>query len=63
MIELNGTNLQAIEDAILGLKSNESKNFSVTYPENYHENDLKGKTVEFHLTVNSVETFSTSSSR
>lgn len=56
MIELNGTNLQAIEDAILGLKANESKNFSVTYPENYHENDLKGKTVEFHLTVNSVET-------
>lgn len=56
MIELNGTNLPAIEEAILGLKANETKNFSVTFPENYQDNELKGQTVEFHLTVNSVET-------
>nr|BFD32588.1 trigger factor [Pigmentibacter ruber] len=56
MIELNGTNLPAIEEAILGLKAGESKTFSVTYPENYQDNELKGLTVEFQLVVNSVET-------
>ncbi|WGL59464.1 trigger factor [Pigmentibacter sp. JX0631] len=56
MIELNGTNLPAIEEAILGLKAGESKTFSVTYPENYQDDELKGLTVEFQLVVNSVET-------
>ncbi|APJ03437.1 trigger factor [Silvanigrella aquatica] len=56
LIELNGSNLPAIEEAILGLKPNESKVFAVTYPENYQEADLKGKTVEFNLVLNAVET-------
>lgn len=55
-VELNGSSLPSFEDAIIGLKSNDSKNFTVTYPEDYRDASLQGKTVEYHLTLNSVET-------
>ncbi len=55
LIELNGSNIPAIEEAIIGLNVNDSKIFTVTYPENYQEAELKGKTVEFNLVLNAVE--------
>ncbi len=55
LIELNGSNIAAIEEAIIGLNVNDSKIFTVTYPENYQEAELKGKTVEFNLVLNAVE--------
>ena len=56
LIELNGSTIPAIEEAIIGLKASDSKTFAVTYPENYQDAELKGKTVEFQLVLNSVET-------
>lgn len=56
LIELNGSNIPEIEEALIGLSANQNKVFSVTYPDNYKDQELKGKTVEFHLTLNSVET-------
>jgi trigger factor len=55
LIELNGSNIAAIEEAIIGLNINENKIFTVTYPENYQEAELKGKVVEFNLVLNAVE--------
>ncbi|KAB8032166.1 trigger factor [Fluviispira multicolorata] len=56
LIELNGSNLAAIEDAIVGMKALETKEFPVDLPENFADADLKGKTVQFSLVLNSVET-------
>lgn len=55
LIELNGSNIAAIEESIIGLNVLENKIFTVTYPEDYQEAELKGKTVEFHLVLNAVE--------
>lgn len=55
-IELNGANIQAVEDSLFGMKAKENKVFSVTLPETFRDEELKGKTVEFHLTLNSVST-------
>ena len=42
------------EDQLVGVKANEAKDVSITFPENYVEN-LKGKPAVFHVTVHEVK--------
>ena len=43
------------EKALFGLKSGEKKSFKVTFPKDYHSDELSGKKVDFDLIVNSLE--------
>jgi trigger factor len=45
---------KAFDAEIVGLKAGESKVFHFTYPENYGNEGLAGKTAQFHLTVSEV---------
>ncbi len=48
------TLLPDLENGLIGLKSGESKTIAVKFPENYHNNDLKGKDTQFEVTVKQV---------
>ena len=50
-----GMMLADFEAAIAGLKAGESKTFSMTFPADYQAADLAGQTVEFDITVKTVE--------
>lgn len=41
--------------AIEGMKAGETKNFDVTFPEDYHGKDLAGQTVQFEVVCKKVE--------
>jgi trigger factor len=45
--------LPAFEDALVGLKTGDTKTFPLTFPQDYHES-LRGKTADFTATVNQV---------
>jgi trigger factor len=49
-----GRMLPEFEAAALGLKAGESKTFPLTFPADYHGKDVAGKTVDFTITVKSV---------
>lgn len=40
---------------LVGIKAGESKEFDVEYPADYHDEDLAGKTVHFHVTTKAVK--------
>lgn len=42
-------------EQIVGMTPNETKNFEVTFPENYHAENLKGKTTTFDLTLHEIK--------
>ncbi len=46
--------IPGFEDNLVGLKTGEKKEFSVTFPESYHHAPLAGKTGQFRVSVNSV---------
>jgi trigger factor len=46
--------IPGFEEGIVGLKAGEQKVISVTFPEDYQAEELKGAVVEFAITVNSV---------
>lgn len=46
--------IPGFEDGILGLKAGEEKVLSLTFPEDYQAEELKGAAVEFAVMVNSV---------
>jgi trigger factor len=46
--------IPGFEDAIIGLSPGESKTVSLTFPENYQVESLKGATAEFKITLNTV---------
>lgn len=46
--------IPGFEDGIVELSAGESKTISVTFPEDYQAEELKGAAVEFAITVNSV---------
>ncbi|MDX1796542.1 MAG: trigger factor, partial [Hydrogenovibrio sp.] len=48
--------IPGFEDGIVGMKKNEEKTIEVTFPEDYHAEDLKGQTVTFDIKVHSVQT-------
>ncbi len=47
--------LPEFEDAALGMKKGETKVFNLTFPEDYHGDDVAGKTAEFTITIKEVE--------
>ncbi len=47
--------IPGFEDGIVGMKTGEQKTLSLTFPEDYHSEDLKGAAVEFAITLNSVQ--------
>ncbi len=51
----SGRMIPGFEDGIVGMKPGEEKDLSVTFPEDYSAEDLKGQAVVFKITVNSVE--------
>ncbi|MEE8059168.1 MAG: trigger factor [Pseudomonadales bacterium] len=58
----NGTDLElgskrmipGFEDGLVGTKAGETKVLSLSFPEDYHAEELKGAAVEFSVTVNTV---------
>ncbi|TAL76342.1 MAG: trigger factor [Burkholderiaceae bacterium] len=49
-----GRMLPEFEAAVRGMKTGESKTFSLTFPENYGSKDVAGKEAEFAITVTEV---------
>jgi len=47
--------IPGFEDQLIGSKAGDEKTISVTFPEDYHAEDLKGKAAEFKITVHTVE--------
>ena len=48
------TMIPGFEDGVLGMKAGDEKTITVTFPENYQADELKGAEVQFALKVNSV---------
>ena len=46
--------LQDFENQIIGMVKGQSKTFELTFPEDYHGEDVAGKTVTFEVTLNQV---------
>lgn len=51
----SGTFIPGFEEQLVGLKSGDKKDVKVTFPENYHAEDLKGKEAIFKVTVHEVK--------
>ncbi len=49
-----GGYIDGFEDGIIGMKVGETKTIDVTFPENYHSEDLAGKDAQFEITLNSI---------
>jgi len=49
------TFIPGFEEALVGLKKGDKKDINVTFPENYHVDDLKGKPVMFHVEIKEVK--------
>ncbi len=49
------TFIEGFEDQVVGMKKGEEKDVNVTFPENYHAENLKGKPAVFKVTLNKVE--------
>jgi len=50
-----GRMIPGFEDGVKGLKAGEEKTIEVTFPEEYHAENLKGKAAEFDLVIKTVE--------
>ncbi len=50
-----GRLLKDFEGPIVGMKAGESKTITVTFPEDYHAEQLRGKKADFEVTVQAVE--------
>lgn len=48
--------IPGFEDALVGLKAGDKKDVNVSFPEDYHAEELKGKPVVFKVTVHEVKT-------
>lgn len=51
----SNTFIPGFEEALIGLKKGESKDVNVTFPENYHSEELKGKPVIFKVNIKEVK--------
>ena len=49
-----GQMLKEFESAVTGMSIGASKGFDLTFPEDYHAEDLKGKTAQFEATLKEV---------
>lgn len=52
----SGRMIPGFEDQIIGMKKGEEKVIEVTFPEEYHSEELKGKSATFDITVHSIMT-------
>lgn len=52
----SGTFIPGFEEQLVGLKAGESKDVSLTFPEDYHAEDLAGKDTLFKVNVKKIET-------
>lgn len=50
----SGTMIPGFEDGLIGTSAGEEKELDVTFPENYHAENLKGKAAKFAVKVQSV---------
>ena len=50
------TFIPGFEEALVGVKAGDKKDVNVTFPEDYHAEELKGKPVVFKVTVHEVKT-------
>ncbi len=50
----SGRMIPGFEDGIVGMKAGEQKDVTVTFPAEYHAEDLKGKDAVFAITVNTM---------
>lgn len=50
-----GQMLKEFEDAVRGLKVDESKTFPLAFPQDYHGKEVAGKTADFLVTVKKIE--------
>lgn len=51
----SGQMIPGFEDALIGMKAGESRTVSLSFPEDYHSEELKGAAVEFDLSVQEVQ--------
>lgn len=51
----SGSMIPGFEDGIVGMSKGEEKTIDVTFPEDYHSEELKGQAVQFKITVNNVQ--------
>lgn len=51
----SGRMIPGFEDGIVGLKAGDTKTLSLSFPEDYHNEELQGAAVQFDVTVNRVE--------
>jgi trigger factor len=54
MILGSGRMLPEFENAVMGMQPNESKDFDIVFPEDYHGREVAGKTARFALTLKAV---------
>ncbi len=52
----SNTFIPGFEDQIIGMSKDEEKDINVTFPEDYHSEDLKGQKVVFKVKVNEIKT-------
>jgi trigger factor len=50
----SGRMIPGFEDGIVGMSAGDEKTLALTFPEDYHSEELQGAEVEFKVTVNSV---------
>ena len=51
----SNTFIPGFEEQLIGMKQGEEKDINVTFPEDYHAEDLKGKPVVFKVKVNEIK--------
>ena len=51
----SNTFIPGFEEQLIGMKKDEEKEINVTFPEDYHIEDLKGKEVTFKVKVNEIK--------
>ena len=51
----SGTFIPGFEEQLIGMKSEETKDIFVTFPEDYHGKDLAGKEAKFTVTVHEIK--------
>ena len=52
----SNTFIPGFEDQIIGMKTGDEKDINVTFPEEYHSEELKGQPVVFKVKVNEIKT-------
>jgi trigger factor len=50
----SGSMIPGFEDGIVGMSAGEEKTLQLSFPEEYHSEELKGAAVEFKITLNNV---------